>query len=147
MKERCLKSKRIYVSGAATRRAQSLALTKSPFPSTQVHAYSQFSRHLVETLDRICDAVHRFETFTYRPVDHSFWMCELHYNHQCQSHEVQKKIFTLEATTASLHPPPANVVFAHSLNGVVGVHLSKVVRRVGGSSCWVVFEATSARFL
>jgi hypothetical protein len=38
---------------------------------------SQFSRHLVETLDRIRYAVYRFETFTHDPVDRDPGKCEL----------------------------------------------------------------------
>ena len=63
---------------------------------------------------------------------------------ECQSHEEQKEILTLEATTkAFFHSQLANVAFAHSLNSGVGVHESKVVRSVGGSLCWAVFEAAS----
>ena len=35
----------------------------------QVHLSSQFSRHLVKTLDRIRRTVYRFEAFTYDAVD------------------------------------------------------------------------------
>jgi hypothetical protein len=54
-------------------------LTKSPFRmfTMQVRLSSQFSRHLVETLDRICDAVYRFEAFAYDPVDGDPGKCEL----------------------------------------------------------------------
>jgi hypothetical protein len=54
-------------------------LTKNPFRvfTMQVLLSSQFSRHLVETLDRICDAVYRFETFAYGPVDRDPGKCEL----------------------------------------------------------------------
>jgi hypothetical protein len=35
----------------------------------QIHLSPQFSRHLMETLDRIRHAAYRFEAFTYDPVD------------------------------------------------------------------------------
>ena len=43
-----------------------MPLTKSPIGviNLLVHLFSQFTRHLVETLDRIRYAVRRFETFT-----------------------------------------------------------------------------------
>ena len=41
---------------------------------------SQFTRHLVETLDCIRYAVYRFETFTYDLVDHNLGKCELQAN-------------------------------------------------------------------
>ena len=43
----------------------------------RVHLSSLFTRHLVETLDRIRYAVYRFETFTYDPVDRDPGKCEL----------------------------------------------------------------------
>ena len=43
----------------------------------QAHLSSQFSRHLVETLDRIRYTVHRFEMFTYDLVDRDPGKCEL----------------------------------------------------------------------
>ena len=44
----------------------------------QVRLSSQFTRHLVETLDRIRYVVYRFEAFTYDPVDCDPGKCELH---------------------------------------------------------------------
>ena len=46
----------------------------------QVHFFSQFHRHLVETLNGIRYAVHRFETFTYNSVDRGPGKCELQTN-------------------------------------------------------------------
>jgi hypothetical protein len=46
----------------------------------QVYLSSQFTRHLAETLDRICYAVYRFETFTYDPVDRDPGKSELQTN-------------------------------------------------------------------
>ena len=43
----------------------------------QVYLSSQFSRHLVEALDRIRYAVYRFEAFAYDPVDRDPGKCEL----------------------------------------------------------------------
>jgi hypothetical protein len=59
-----------------------MPLTKSPFQviTLLVHLSSQFTRHLVETLDRIRYAVHRFEAFTYDPVDRDPGKCKLQTN-------------------------------------------------------------------
>jgi hypothetical protein len=66
----------------------------------------QFTRHLVETIDRIHYAVYRFETFTYDLVDHDSGKCELQIIRVSIRREVpeQKKILTLAAATkASFH--------------------------------------------
>ena len=78
LNERCLKSDRkCYVSDDAYQDARSL--TKSPFRvlTVQVHLSSQFSRHLMKTLDRIRYAVYGFEAFAYDPVDRDPGKCEL----------------------------------------------------------------------
>ena len=46
----------------------------------QVDLSSQFTRHLVETLNRIRYAVYRFEAFTYDLVDCDPGKCELQTN-------------------------------------------------------------------
>ena len=83
-------------------------LTTSPFRviTLLVHLSSQFTRHLVETLDSIRYAVYRFETFTYDPVDRDPRKCELQANSVSIPRRVrkQKEILTLTAESkASLH--------------------------------------------
>ena len=88
----------------------------------QVRLSSHFTRHLVETLDRIRCAVHRFETFTYNPVDNDPGKLELQTNSVSIPRRVRerKEILTLRATNkASFHSPLVNVVFAHSLRSGV----------------------------
>jgi hypothetical protein len=90
----------------------------------QVHLSSKFTRHLVETLDRIRYAVHRFETFTYDPVDRSPGKCELQTNSVSISRREREKreILTPRAESkASLHKSRVNFAFAHSLTSGVGV--------------------------
>ena len=57
-------------------------LTEGPFRvlTMRVRLSSQFSHHLVETLDRIRYAVYRFETFTYDLVYRDPGKCELQTN-------------------------------------------------------------------
>ena len=59
-----------------------MPLTKSPFRviNLLVHLTFQFTRHLVETLDRIRYAIHRFEALTYDLVDRDPGKCELRTN-------------------------------------------------------------------
>ena len=81
VKEHCLKSDRkCYLSDDAKYTGlRALVLTKNPFPvlTAQVYLSSQFSCHVVETLDRIRDAVGLFQIFTYDPVDRDPGKCEL----------------------------------------------------------------------
>jgi hypothetical protein len=95
----------------------------------QVHLPTQFTRHLVETLDRIRYAVHGFEAFTYDPVDHDPGKFELKTNSESIPRRVrkQKEMLTLAAMPkTSFHLPLVNVAFAHSLRSGVGVGVSGV---------------------
>ena len=96
-----------------------------------VHLTFQFTRHLVETLDRIRDAVHRFEAFTYDLVDRDPGKCELRTSsvsipRVCE----QKKVLTLTVESkASLHKSRVNFAFAHSLRSGVGIGESPLLPR------------------
>jgi hypothetical protein len=48
--------------------------------SMEIRLSSQFTRHLVVTLDRISYVVHRFEAFTYDLVNRGPGKCELQTN-------------------------------------------------------------------
>ena len=94
-----------------------------------VHLSSQFSRHLVETLDRIRYAVHRFEAFTYDLVDRDPRRFELQTNRVSIPRRVRerKEVLTLTAESkASLHKSRVNFTFAHSLRSGVGVGETRV---------------------
>ena len=114
------------------------SLTSGPFRvlSMQVRLSSHFTRHLVETLDRVHWAVYRFETFTYNPVDNDPGKLELQTNSVSIPRRVRerKEILTLRATNkASFHSPLVNVVFAHSLRSGVGLGDLGIARGVGAS--------------
>ena len=114
--------------------------------ATQVHLSSQFTRHFVETLDRIRDAVHLFEMFTYDPINGYSGKCELQTISVSIPRRVpdKKKTLTLAAATkASFHEHLANVAFAHPFKSGVGVGELKVARGVGASPCPAAFEAAS----
>ena len=100
----------------------------------QIH----FTRHLVETIDRIRYAVHQFETFTHDLVDRDSGKCELQtisVNPTRGKLPEQKKILTLAAATkASFHELLANVALIHSLKSGVAARESRAARGVGASS-------------
>ena len=90
---------------------------------------SQFSRHLVETLDRIRYEVYRFETFTYGPVDRDPGNCELPTNIVNPTTEAKEKMLTLAAESkASFQKSRVNFdfAFAHSLRSGVWVNELRV---------------------
>ena len=123
-----------------------MPLTKNPFRifTVQVHISSQFSHHLVETLDRIRYAVHRFKTFAYSPVDRDPGKCKLESNSVSIPRRVpeQKKILTLAAATkASFHELLTNAALAHSLKSGVAVGELRVAWGLSTLSCPAAFEA------
>ena len=102
----------------------------------------RFTHHFVETFDRTCYTIDRFQLFTYDPMYCDSGKCELQTFKMSIPRGVpeQKKIPTLAAATK----PLANVTFSHSLNSGVGVHESRVARGVGACLCWAVFKAVSS---
>ena len=91
----------------------------------------------METFDRICYTIDRFQTFTYDPMYCDYRKSELQTIKASIPRGVpeQKKIPTLAAATkASFHFPLANVAFAHSLNSGVG-HDASGCRRLFVLGC------------
>ena len=83
----------------------------------------QFAVHLVETLDCIRYAIGHFEMVAESAIYRGSRGCKLQTNGVSSQREApeQKKMLTLRAATkASLHEPPVNFDFAHSLKSGVG---------------------------
>ena len=127
LKERCLKSERKrYVRDGVKCARDVMPLTRSPIRVITLLANlsSQFTRHLVETLDRIRYAVRHFETFTNDLVDRGPGKCELRTNSVSIPRQVreQKKVLALTAESkTSFHKSRVNFAFAHSLRSGVGI--------------------------
>ena len=78
----------------------------------------QFTVHSVKTLDRIRYAIGHFEMVAESQINHESRGCKLQTNGVSNQREApeQKEILTLiAASKASLHEPPVNFNFAHSL--------------------------------
>ena len=83
----------------------------------------QFAVHLLETLECIRYAIGHFETVTESVINRESRGCKLQTNGVSNQREApeQKEILTLiAASKASLHEPPVNFNFAHSLKSSVG---------------------------
>ena len=100
------------------------ALTYSPFHllAMCIRLPRQFVVHLLATPDCVRYAVGHFEMVAESPVNRESRGCKLRTNGVSSPRGVLKKeILTLRAATkASLHEPPANFDFAHSLKSGVG---------------------------
>jgi hypothetical protein len=88
----------------------------------RVYLPRQFAVHLVETLACIRYTTGLFEMFAESQINCEPWGCKLQSNGVSSPRGVlRKEILTLSvATRASLHDPPINFDFAHSLNSGVG---------------------------
>ena len=101
------------------------ALTYGPFCllAMRVCLPRQFTIHFVETLNSIRCAIGHFEMFAKSPINHGSRGYKLQTTGVSSQREApeQEEILTVRAASkASLHEPPLNCDFAHSIKSGVG---------------------------